>query len=58
VVEEATAGTSPEAHKAALQSLEYLQNGAIVHMDQIVEAMKAFVKPREIVSRELLPNSF
>ena len=42
VVEEATAGTSPEAHKAALQSLEYLQHGAIVHLDEVVEAMKSF----------------
>jgi hypothetical protein len=36
VVEEATAGTSPEGHRAALQALEYLQNGAIIHMDGIV----------------------
>lgn len=43
VVEEATAGTSPEAHKAALQALEYLQNGALIHMDEVVEAMKSFV---------------
>lgn len=42
VVEEATAGTSLEAHKAALQSLEYLQHGAIVHLDEVVEAMKSF----------------
>jgi nicotinamidase-related amidase len=47
VVEEATAGTSLESHKAALQSLEYLQNGAIVHMDEIIEAMKAFRRPKE-----------
>lgn len=42
VVEEATAGTSQEAHEAALQALEYLQKGAIVHIDKVVEAMKAF----------------
>jgi len=47
VVEEATAGTSPNAHKAALQALEYLQNGAIVHMDEVVEAMKAFRRSKE-----------
>jgi nicotinamidase-related amidase len=47
VVEEATAGTSPESHKAALQSLEYLQNGAIVHMDEVIEAMKSFRRPKE-----------
>jgi nicotinamidase-related amidase len=41
VVEEATAGTSPEAYKAALQSLEYLQHGAIMRLDE-VEAMKSF----------------
>ena len=44
VVEEATAGTSPESHKAALQALEYLQNGAVVHIGQVAEAMKAFVR--------------
>lgn len=43
VVEEATAGTSPEAHKAALEALEYLQNGALVHMGEVVEAIKAYV---------------
>jgi biuret amidohydrolase len=43
VVEEATAGTSPEAHKAALEALEYLQNGALVHMGEVVEALKSFV---------------
>ena len=47
VVEEATAGTSPEAHKAALQALEYLQNGAIIHMDEVIESMKAFIRPKE-----------
>lgn len=47
VVEEATAGTSPESHRAALQSLEYLQNGALVHMDEVIEAMKAFRRPNE-----------
>lgn len=46
VVEEATAGTSPEAHMAALQSLEYLQHGAIVHLGEVVEAMKSFVFPQ------------
>jgi biuret amidohydrolase len=44
VVEEATAGTSPEAHKAALEGLEYLQNGALVHMGEVVEALKSFVR--------------
>ncbi|MDQ3977679.1 MAG: hypothetical protein M3264_14255 [Thermoproteota archaeon] len=45
-IEEATAGTSPEAHRAALQSLEYLQHGAIVHLGEVVEAMKSFVFPQ------------
>lgn len=47
VVEEATAGTSPEAHKAALQSLEYLQHGAIVHLGEVVEAMKSFIRQKD-----------
>lgn len=40
VVQEATAGTSLEAHNAALQALEYLQNGAVVHLGDVIEAMK------------------
>ena len=47
VVEEATAGTSPEAAKAALQSLEYLQHGAIVHLGEVVEAMKSFIRQKD-----------
>lgn len=47
VVEEATAGTSLESHKAALVALEYLQNGAIVHLDEVIEAMKAFRPPEK-----------
>ena len=47
VVEEARTGTLSEAHKAALQALEYLQNGAIVHMDEVIEAMKSFRRPKE-----------
>jgi nicotinamidase-related amidase len=47
VVEEATTGTSPDAHKAALQALEYLQNGAIVHVDEVIEEMKSFKRPKE-----------
>jgi nicotinamidase-related amidase len=42
VVEEATAGTSPDAHRAALHALEYLQKGALVHLDETVEALKRF----------------
>ncbi len=44
VVEEATAGTSPEAHEAALTALEYLQHGARVRIDDVIEAMKNFRK--------------
>lgn len=44
VVEEATAGTSPEAHEAALAALEYLQHGARVHIDDVIEALKSFRK--------------
>jgi len=44
VVEEATAGTSPQAHEAALTALEYLQHGARVHIDEVIEAMKSFRK--------------
>jgi hypothetical protein len=42
-----TFATSSEAHKAALQSLEYLQHGAITHMDEIIPAMKAFRRLKE-----------
>jgi nicotinamidase-related amidase len=45
VVKEATAGTSMDAHNAALRALDYLQNGAIVHMSDVIEAMKSFRYP-------------
>jgi nicotinamidase-related amidase len=44
VIEEATAGTSQDAHNAALRSLEYLQKGAVIHISEVIEAMKKFKK--------------
>lgn len=40
-------GTSPESHKPALQALEYLQNGAIAHIGEVIEAMKSFRANKE-----------
>lgn len=45
VVEEATAGTTKEAHEAALNALNYLQHGARVPIDKVLEAMKDFKFP-------------
>lgn len=42
VVEEATAGTSSTAHQAALEALEYLQNGSRVRLDDVLKAIKSF----------------
>lgn len=54
VVEEDTAGAPPEAHKAALLALEYLQNGAIIRVNEVIEAMKAFTRPHRIAARYFL----
>jgi len=45
VVEEATAGTTKESHEAALSALNYLQHGARVSIDKVLEAMKDFKFP-------------
>ena len=45
VVEEATAGSSKESHEAALAALNYLQHGARVSIDTVLEAMKNFQFP-------------
>ncbi len=39
VVEDAVGGTSPEAHQASLNAMEYLQTGAVRSADTIIEAM-------------------
>ena len=54
MVEEDTAGAPPEAHKAALLALEYLQNGAIIRVNEVIEAMKAFTRPHHIAARYFL----
>ena len=45
VVEEATAGTTKESHEAALVALDYLQHGARVSINKVLEAMKDFKFP-------------
>ena len=45
VVVEATAGTSKESHEAALNALNYLQHGAKVPIELVLEAMKDFKFP-------------
>lgn len=39
VARDATAGSSPEAHQAALAAIEYLQRGASVTTERLVEAI-------------------
>ncbi len=39
VVSDCVGGTSPEAHAAALNAMEYLQEGAVLPADEIIAAM-------------------
>lgn len=41
VVSDCVGGTSPEAHQAALNAMEYLQEGAVLTADQIIAAIRA-----------------
>ena len=41
VIDECVAGSSTEAHNAALRAMEYLQAGAIRQMDEVMSAMSA-----------------
>jgi len=41
VINECVAGSSIEAHNAALRAMEYLQTGAIRQMDEVLSAMSA-----------------
>lgn len=40
VVADCVGGTSPEAHQASLNAMEYLQEGAVMTADQIIAAMQ------------------
>jgi nicotinamidase-related amidase len=53
VVEEATAGTSIAAHNAALEALQYLQHGARVHIDDVLQEMKSFKHDANHVKRKI-----
>mgnify|MGYP000734199539 CR=1 FL=1 len=39
VVSDCVGGTSPEAHQASLNAMEYLQEGAVLSADEIIAAM-------------------
>ncbi len=41
VVSDCVGGTSPEAHQASLNAMEYLQEGAVMTSDDIIAAMSA-----------------
>ncbi|MEM1387192.1 MAG: cysteine hydrolase [Pseudomonadota bacterium] len=41
VVADCVGGTSPEAHQASLNAMEYLQEGAVMSSDAIIAAMRA-----------------
>jgi len=43
VVEDCVAGSSPDAHEAALRAMEYLQAGARRSSDEVIEAFEARV---------------
>ena len=42
VIEDCVAGSSEEAHDAALQAMEYLQKGARRSLDEVLEAMETY----------------
>ena len=50
VIEDCVAGSSPEAHEAALRAMEYLQKGARRSLDEVLEAMKHSVEPSHAVA--------
>ncbi|MEM7521708.1 MAG: isochorismatase family protein [Pseudomonadota bacterium] len=39
VVQDCVGGTSPEAHQASLNAMEYLQEGAVISAADIIAAM-------------------
>ena len=41
VIEDCVAGSSQDAHDAALKAMEYLQTGAVRNLDEVLEAMTA-----------------
>ena len=43
VVGDSVGGTSPEAHQASLNAMEYLQEGAVLSTDEIISAMRAHI---------------
>lgn len=44
VVSDSVGGTSPEAHQASLNAMEYLQSGAVMSTDEIVATMRNYTK--------------
>jgi len=44
VIEDCVAGTSEYAHEAALSQIEYLQAGAVVKSDKMIDALKEYEK--------------
>ena len=41
VVSDCVGGTSPEAHRASLNAMEYLQEGAVLPADKIISAINS-----------------
>ncbi len=46
VIEDCVAGSSPEAHEAALRAMEYLQTGARRSLDDVLTAMDSYGRKR------------
>lgn len=44
VISDSVGGTSPEAHQASLNAMEYLQTGAVLTTDKIVDELGALAK--------------
>ena len=42
VIEDCVAGSSPDAHEAALRAMEYLQTGARRSLDEVLAAMDSY----------------
>jgi len=50
VIEDCVAGSSENAHEAALQAMEYLQQGARRSLDEVLDAMEGYEEPSSVAA--------
>ena len=50
VIEDCVAGSSEQAHEAALRAMEYLQSGARRSLDEVLKAMEVFDKSSDVAA--------